>query len=54
MFQVLLGGAVEFNCSVEYIADITELSLWWLKDGGNISQELGKYNIEVTLFLPWQ
>ena len=57
LFQVLLGGEVEFNCSVEYLADITELSLWWIKDGTNISQEAGKYSIEVhipppPLYLP--
>ena len=45
---VLLGDEVSFDCSVESI-DVTEVSIWWQKDGVNISSsDSDKYSTEVS------
>ena len=33
---VLLGDEVSFDCAVES-ADVTEVSIWWQKDGINLT-----------------
>ena len=45
---VLLGDEVSFDCSVESV-DVTEVSIWWQKDGVNLtSGETEKYSSEVS------
>jgi len=46
--QVLLGEEVEFNCGVDAVSDVTEVRIWWVKDGVNISNSEDKYFIEVS------
>jgi len=44
---VLLGDEVSFDCSVES-SDVTEVTIWWQKDGVNLtSGESEKYSSEV-------
>ena len=43
---VLLGDEVSFDCAVES-EDVTEVSIWWQKDGENITAEEDKFSMEV-------
>ena len=44
---VLLGDEVSFDCSVES-EDVTEVSIWWQKDGLNLTAMEDKYSMEVS------
>ena len=44
---VLLGDEVSFGCTVES-SDVTEVSVWWQKDGTNLTRTAGKYSMEVV------
>ena len=44
---VLLGDEVSFDCSVES-EDVTEVSIWWQKDGLNLTVMEDKYSMEVS------
>ena len=44
---VLLGDEVSFGCEVES-EDVTEVSVWWQKDGENLTSQASKYDMEVT------
>ena len=44
---VLLGDEVSFDCSVES-EDVTEVSIWWQKDGLNLTALEDKYSMEVS------
>ena len=44
---VLLGDEVSFGCTVES-SDVTEVSVWWQKDGTNLTRTVGKYSMEVV------
>ena len=43
---VLLGDEVSFDCAVES-EDVSEVSIWWQKDGENITAEEDKFSMEV-------
>ena len=44
---VLLGDEVSFDCSVES-EDVSEVSIWWQKDGINLTSVEDKYRMEVS------
>ena len=45
---VLLGDEVSFDCAVES-EDVTEVMIWWQKDGENLTNSvMDKYSMEVS------
>ena len=43
----ILGDEVSFDCRVES-EDVSEVSIWWQKDGDNLTVVQDKYSMEVS------